>query len=157
MKVSETIYQASKDGFMNTNFNEKCCGKENTVICIIDKEDNIFGCYHSVSLPTISESEMKDIESIGVHGDEKHFMFVLKNKENEELKIYKRKEKGYSFWMFGSIENILSINGAVVLPHGCENQETAIVSGNYMREYGVEWALEKKCFGVKDIVVVTFQ
>ena len=63
MKVSETIYQASKDGFMNTNFNEKCCGKENTVICIIDKEDNIFGCYHSVSLPTISESEMKDIES----------------------------------------------------------------------------------------------
>ena len=153
MSCQETIYQGSVDGFINKNMNEKINGKEHTIICVIDDEENVIGCYHENALPTVDVNDA-EIEAVGMFGDEKHFMFVIQ--KDKEMKVYKRKNVGYSMWMFASIDNLVSFNGACVIPNECD-KKMGLMSGNFEREYGEKFVLEKKEFGIKDIVVLTFQ
>ncbi|EKE38426.1 hypothetical protein ENUP19_0146G0041 [Entamoeba nuttalli] len=154
--AGEVIYQASVDGFSNNHFNENVGGKESIVLVIFDSEGNVFGSYNSKQIPEIKKEEIETIPAKGLYNDSDHFLFVLRKKGVSDVRKFTRKADGYSLWVFGSIDNLLSVNGAFVLVNECNRSFDSSISGNFRREYDEDMFIDKKKFMVRDIVAISF-
>ena len=153
-QAGEIVYQGSVDGFSNDSFNKFVGGKKETVTIILDGEGNIYGCYNSLQIPVIED---RDTPAKGIYGDNDFVLFSLRKKGVDEVHKYTRKNKdGYSFWVFGTMQNILSINGAFMIVNDCNKTFDSSTSGNFKREFDQDMFIDKQKFMVRDIVVIQF-